>query len=138
VLPWLLVAGIVGSGVFFFLESKKSWEEKFAGLESAALKANEKAEAREAALQQANAEKDREIEARKKDTERIAALADQTLQQLKAALADFRALRDEKSQLEAEYRKLIRERKSPILEVFGRWLPEWARHHTTLSDDHGL
>jgi len=33
-----------------------------------------------------------------------------------------------------EYRALLRERKSPILEVFGRWLPEWARQHTALSD----
>jgi hypothetical protein len=132
--PWVrrltlltLLLAAVASGVFFFVQSRRTWEGKVAGLEEDLRKLAAASAERERALLHEQAAKDLQIAERKAEIGRIAALADDTLRQLRTSLDDFRKLREEKVALEREYRETLRREQASLDGFLQRWVPRWAR-----------
>lgn len=122
-----LALAVLGSGVFFFLESRRTWEGRIEVLEGELQSLREDSAAREQSLRESNAEKDAEIVDWRARVDSLTALADRTIQELKTSLEDLRQLRAEKQELEAGYRELVRKQRSPMDYFFSHWLPAWLR-----------
>lgn len=139
--PWVrrfilatVLLAAAASGVFFFIQSRRTWEGKVAGLQEDLRKLAAVSAQREGALIEEQAAKDLEIAERKAEVDRIAALASDTLRQLRVSLEDFRKLREEKVALEREYRETLRKEQASRAGFLDRWVPRWARPDGTQAE----
>ena len=127
---WILgvafLLAAIGSGVFFFLQARTSWEARVATLRTDLARTTREASEREEALRLETRTKDQEIAERKRESSRVASLAEETLRQLRESMEDFRKVREEKQALEVEHRRLLRERRSPVKYLLDEWVPRWA------------
>jgi len=121
-----ILAAVASSGVFFFAQSRKTWEGKVTALQDQLTQLSRDGQLREDGLRKEIAAKDREIAERKADAQNIARIAEKSLGELKTSLDDLRRLREENLRLQSEYREAIR--KQPSMDAFfSRWLPQWLK-----------
>jgi flagellin-like hook-associated protein FlgL len=117
--------------VFFFVQSRRTWEERASALRDRIQEQATAAAAREESLRKEIAARDLQVAERKAEAQSIARIADKTLEELKASLEDLRQMREANALLEAEYREAIRREESFLARALERWVPEWIRAAST-------